>query len=81
MPSHKTFYNMILHLPLFLQLAHSATLHTAESWIPDTVESASQTGVDDVISQPWWLPLIILHVSHSPVERHFISLGLAGQFP
>ena len=57
-------------LPDFLQATHWATFPLAESWIPDVEESASQTGLVDVISQPSALPDINPHTLHAPVERH-----------
>ena len=62
-----------------MHATHSASFLTAESCMPEVVESASQTGVDEVASHPSCVPDIILHLLHSPSERHIKLEGLVGQ--
>ena len=57
-------------LPLFVHLTHFASLEVAESSVTDVVESASQTGVVEAISQPSAFPDTNPQTLHDPVERH-----------
>ena len=57
-------------LPDCVQATHCATLSVAESWVPEVVESASQTGDVDVMSHPCACPEMRPHTLHFPVERH-----------
>ena len=57
-------------LPLLVHLTHLATLAVAESSVTEVVESASHTGVVEVISQPSAYPDIKAQTLHAPVERH-----------
>ena len=53
-----------------MHLTHFASLEVAESSVTDVVESASQTGVVEVISQPSAYPDIKPQTLHAPVDRH-----------
>ena len=61
-------------LPLLVHFTQCATLAVAESSVIEVAESASQTGVVDVISQPSAYPEISPHTLHAPVERHLYVL-------
>ena len=78
---HAIYALQNLSLPDFLQPTHTASLSDAESCIPVVVESASQTGVVDVISHPSAYPEINPQMLQAPVERHLYAEKLEGQFP
>ena len=60
-----------INIPDCVQATHSATFPgDAESCEPDNEESASQTGVVDVISHPSALPFISPQTLQAPVDRH-----------
>ena len=61
---------IVLYEPVFLHATQCATFPAAESSIPEVDESASQTGVVDVISQPSALPEISPHTLQAPVDKH-----------
>ena len=58
------------NVPDCLHATHTATLPAAESWIPFADESASHTGVVEVISHPSATPEISPQTLHDPVERN-----------
>ena len=59
-----------MYLPDFLHAAHTASLFEAESWTPEVVESASQTGVVENASQLSATPDTSPQTLQAPVERH-----------
>ena len=64
-------YRAKLYKPDFLHPTHWATFAVSyEDWIPDVVESASQTGVVENILQPSALLENKPQTLHAPFERH-----------
>ena len=53
-----------------MHLTHCATFLEAESSDIEVVESASQTGVVEKISQPSAYPEMSPHTLQAPVDRH-----------
>ena len=57
-------------LPDCVHPLHTASFSTAVSSMMVVVESASQTGLVDVLTHPSWRPEISPHTLHAPVDRH-----------
>ena len=56
--------------PDFVHPLHTPTVSTAVSSMVLVVESASQTGVVDVLTQPSCVPEMSPHTLHAPDDRH-----------
>ena len=59
--------------PDFVHPLHTASFSTAVSSMMLVVESASQTGLVDVLTHSSWVPEMSPHTLHTPVDRHLCA--------